>query len=156
MSQLEQPEIHRVQAVPSAVVRGTVPAPDLPAFYDGAFGPIAQVLERQGSRPAGAAFGFYFRVPAETVELEVGFPTEEPITDDGEVLASELPAGQVARAVHVGGYDGLGESWGALVAWAEGQGRTPEGRMWESYLTEPTPGADPAAMRTELNLLLAD
>lgn len=156
MSQLEQPEIHDVPEVPSAVVRGTVPAEELPDFYDGAFGPIAEVLQRQGVAPAGAAFGFYFRIPAETVELEVGFPTTGQIADDGDVLGSHLPAGTVARAVHAGGYETLGESWGALVAWVEAQGRVPEGRMWEVYLTEPSPEADPADMRTELNLLLAD
>lgn len=156
MSQLEQPEIHRVEAVPTVVVRGTVQMEDLPAFYDGAFGRIAEALGRQGVSPAGAAFGYYLSEPSETFELEAGFPTAAPVTADGDVVASELPAGEVARGTHAGGYDGLGGSWEALVAWALEQGRTPAGRMWEVYVTEPSPEADPATMRTELNLLLAD
>lgn len=95
-------------------------------------------------------------MPTQRFELEAGFPAGAPVAADGDVLASELPGGTVARATHVGGYDSLGDSWGALVAWATEQGRTPEGRMWEVYVTEPTPQLDPATLRTELYLLLAD
>jgi len=71
-------------------------------------------------------------------------------------VASELPGGEVARAIHAGGYESLGDSWGDLMAWTAEQGRTPEGRMWEVYVTEPSPETDPATLRTELYLLLAD
>jgi hypothetical protein len=32
---------------------------------------------------------------------------------------------------------------------------TPAGVFWEVYLTVPSPGMDPAGLRTELDLLLA-
>lgn len=83
-------------------------------------------------------------------ELEVGFVTEEPVETDGEVRSSTLPAGQVARTMHRGSFDGLGESWGRLRTWTNDQGMTPGPVMWESYLTEPSPDMDPADLRTEL------
>ena len=44
---------------------------------------------------------------------------------------------------HVGGYDNLGDSWCALA-------------MWEVYVTEPIPDADPATLRTDLSWVLAE
>ena len=67
---------------------------------------------------------------------------------------SPRSGGRVARTVHAGGYDGLGEAWGSLIGWAAEQGLAPTGEMWEVYLTEPTPDGDPADNRTELNLQL--
>ena len=156
MSELQDPTITAREAVPTAVIRESVSVDGLADFYDRAYGAVAETLGRQGVQPAGAAFGYYLSMPTERFELEAGFPTGAPIVPDGDVVGSELPGGTVARATHVGGYDSLGDSWDALVAWAAEQGRTPEGRMWEVYVTEPTPQMDPATLRTDLFLLLAD
>jgi len=66
------------------------------------------------------------------------------------VHPGSLPAGRVARLVHVGGYDGLGESWGRLGAWIAEQNLAPGTVIWEVYVTEPNPDMDPADLRTEL------
>lgn len=156
MSQFQDPEIITHDAVPTAVVRERVTMADLPGLFDRAFTVIGEALTSQGVAPSGPAFGYYLSVPTGTFELEVGLPVSAPITDAGEVLASELPAGEVARATHAGAYDGLADSWSALVAWVEQQGRTPDTRMWEVYVTDPSPEMDPATLRTDLFLLLAD
>jgi effector-binding domain-containing protein len=92
----------------------------------------------------------------------VGFTTAVPVTEaagveeasGGEVVASSLPGGDVARLSHLGSYDRLSESWGRLGTWIGEQGRRPGPRFWEVYVTEPTPEADPASMRTDLYWLL--
>ncbi len=156
MTQLQHPQIMMHEAVPTAVCREEVSMTDLPAFYDRAFTAVEQGLHEQGVAPAGAGFGYYLSLPTESFELEAGYPVATAVTGTGDLIASELPGGTVARATHAGGYDGLGDSWQALVAWAREQGRTPEGRMWEVYVTEPSPQMDPATLRTDLFLLLAD
>lgn len=156
MSPLQDPQITTREAVPTAVVSGTLSFDALRGFYDRSFGAVAAAIARQGQAPAGPAFGFYLRPPSDTVELEVGFPTSHALTADGEVRASQLPAGEVATAVHAGPYDELSQSWQALADWITEQGRQPGPQLWEVYLTAPTPGADASAMRTELSWLLAD
>lgn len=156
MSPLQDPQITTREAVPTAVVSGTVSFEALAGFYDRSFGAVAGAIARQGQAPAGPAFGFYLRPPSDTVDLEVGFPTTSAVADDGEVHPSQLPAGEVATAVHAGSYDELSQSWQALADWIAEQGRQPGPQMWEVYLTEPTPGGEASAMRTELSWLLAD
>lgn len=140
---------------PTAAVRGTVTMAEIRDFYDGTFGRVAAALERQEVTPT-AAFGLYLSPPSETFELEVGFVVDRTIEADGDVLPSELPAGRAARLIHLGAYDGLGGSWDRLMTWVAEQGLAPAGPMWEVYVTEPTPDADPSSMRTDLFCLVAE
>ena len=174
MSPFQNPQISTQEAVPTAVLRERVSMTELPGFYDRAFSAVGQALEVGGVQPAGPAFGYYLTAPTDTFELEAGFPLDAPlnapaaeggavvaadgavVAAGGGVVASELPAGLVAHATHAGGYDTLGASWQALTEWVQEQGRTAGPRMWEVYVTQPTPEADPATLRTDLFLTLVD
>ena len=144
-----EPELMEVEATPTAVIRGSVPITEITTFYDRSFTEVAAVIGRQGRSPQGA-FGLYLAPPGDVVELEVGFAVEADIEPDGNVTPSSLPGGRVARLVHHGAYDGLGEAWGALMTWVGKQGLAPAGPMWEVYVTDPTPETDPASLRTDL------
>lgn len=144
------PDLADLTETTTAVVHGVVPMAEIADFFDRAFSELANVLEGQGITPTGPAFARYARPPGETAELEVGFPVQGSVSPEGGVRQSALPAGRVARLVHAGGYDQLGETWGRLEAWMAEQGLTPGADMWEIYATEPNPELDPADLRTEL------
>ncbi len=147
------PEIVRREPVSTAVVRGTVRMEELPQFYDRAYPLVASVLEQQGLQPLEAV-GHYLTPPGQTIELEVGFTTVGRVEEDSDVVASSLPGGDVVRMTHLGPYEELAESWGRLASWIGQQGRRPGRSFWEVYVTEPSPEADPATMRTDLYWLL--
>ena len=154
MPDTEPPELVEHDQQVTAVVKGVVPMTELPSFFDRSFGALARVLADQGVAPRSAAFALYRGAPTDVAELEVGFVTEGPVTPTDDVAISSLPAGRVARAVHAGSFDGLGEAWGALMGQVAAAGMTPGDTMWEVYLTEPSPDMDPADLRTELNVLV--
>jgi effector-binding domain-containing protein len=151
-----EPELVTTEAVTTAAIRRTVPMSELVGFYDFAYRTLVDTLARQGIAPAGPAIGLYHGAPTETADVEAAFPTARPIEADGDVVASIVPAGRVARVVHRGAYDALGESWERLHSWAVAQGLQPGSVMWEVYVTEPSPDMDPAELRTELDLLVND
>lgn len=144
-----EPELVDVEQSPTAVVRDTVAMTDITAFYDRAFAEVAAALDRQQLSPQGA-FGLYLAPPTDVLQLEVGFVVDGTVEPEGEVVPSALPGGRVARLVHHGAYDGLGEAWAGLLAWVDQQGLHPAGAMWEVYVTEPTPDTDPLTLRTDL------
>ena len=145
------PEVVTLEPTTAAVVRGTVTPEEITDFFDRSFAVLWEAVAAQGVSPTGPAFGLYRGVPDETIDLAVGFPTDRPIEQDGSAEAGELPGGRVARVVHAGGFDGLGEAWQRLGAWIAEQGLTPSETYWEVYITEPSPDMDPADLRTELN-----
>jgi len=147
-------ELVAVEAVTTAVVKGTVAAKDLTDFFDSSFGVLGAVLDHQPVAAAGPAFARYQGPVGETAVLEVGFPTDRAIEPEGSAEAGTLPAGRVARMVHAGSFDGLSGAWQRLESWIGEQGLTSSGVLWEVYVTEPSPDMDPADLRTELNWLL--
>lgn len=153
----QQPAIARHTRVDTAVVPiRQVAVDDLTAAFDAGFGELIEVLTDQGTEIAGPAFAHYVSPPADRFDLDIGMPVASPVQASGRVRAAELPDQRVARLVHHGGYDGLSAAWARLTEWVAEQGLPvdPAAGWWEVYVTEPSPEADPADMRTELNLPL--
>lgn len=145
------------------------PGAHLPILFDGVFSRLFPALGQAGVEPVGAAYSLYSRVPADTVDLEVGIPVDRVL--DGEVdlgrietpdggafalvaRASAKPGGRIATAAHLGGYDRLGEAWQTFIGALEAQGERVAMPFWEVYTTEPTPDMDPATLRTDLFTVL--
>ena len=150
-----EPTVVTLEPARTAVIRRVVPMDRLPEFFDGAFGALAAAVGEQDAGVAGPAFALYHRPPTDTADLEVGFPTVRAVDPAGDVRASALPGGRVARMVHAGSFAGLGPAWERLGGWIAAQGLQPGETFWEVYLTEPSPDMDPAQLRTELNWLLS-
>ena len=146
-----EPAVVTLEPATTAVIRHVVPMDRLPEVFDRSFGALAAAVSAPGAGVAGPAFALYHGLPTDTVDLEVGFPTQRAVRADGDVVASALPGGRVARAVHAGSFDGLGAAWGRLRSWIDDQGLTAGETFWEVYLTQPTQDMDPADLRTELN-----
>ncbi len=144
------PELADMTETTTAVIHSVVPMAEITDFFDRSFTELATVLARQGIAPAGPAFARYAGPPDATADIEVGFPVHNTVAPEGHVQPSSLPAGRIARVVHAGAYDQLGETWGRLGAWIAEQGLTPGADLWEVYVTEPNPDMDPGELRTEL------
>jgi len=73
MSDVE-PAVVTVEPVTTAVIRRVVATDRIGEFFDGAFRSIAATATGQAAGIAGPALALYHRLPADTVDLEVGFP----------------------------------------------------------------------------------
>jgi effector-binding domain-containing protein len=84
--------------------------------------------------------------------VEVGVELLVPCPLIGRVVASALPAGQVAMTVHHGAYSELGAAHRAVIDWCAAQGKPRSGARWEVYGPH---NDDPAKVWTEVYHLLA-
>jgi effector-binding domain-containing protein len=140
---------------PAAAVRAQVPLDELRGVFDRGFHAVMRVVQAQGLTVTGPPFGFYPRMPTDTVEVAVGFPVAAAIEPDGDVAPFELPGGRVVTGVHVGPYETLASTYQALTEWAATQGHALAGQMWEEYLSDPAEEPDPAGWRTRIMWPLA-
>ena len=68
--------------------------------------------------------------------IEVGVQVDRRFDHEGApdgVRSSELPAARVARAIHRGPYNRLGDTHTAVVDWVRANGHTFSGISWEIY-----------------------
>lgn len=147
---------------PTVVVRATgLPMNELRAVFDRGFPAIVRLISERQLGIGGPAFSRYDTIPRETVDLELGFPVEnvltESVTVHGQTLEpSTLPPGRVVKLSHFGGYDTLADSWAGLMTWVQEQGHELAMPFWEVYVTDPSTVADTAELRTDLVVLLRD
>jgi len=74
----------------------------------------------------------------------------EWVSDCDLVVASQLPAGRVARMVHTGPYDNLMDAHNTMVDWIRDRGLTPAGGPIEIYLNDPFDVTDASEYQTEI------
>jgi effector-binding domain-containing protein len=132
---------------------------DLAKAFDRYLPATFQRAQELGAEMAGAPFGRYHRFGPDAVDVEIGIPVAAapdglaPLASvaAGEIGASELPGGPVARTVHRGSYDGLKDAYDALHSWIHAQPGVDDGDgPWESYVDDPMSVTDQAQLRTEI------
>lgn len=133
----------------TAVVRGEMPADELPAWLAGVYRTVHDYLGRVGVAPAGPPFARYAFL-GHVVAAEAGVPVPHEIAGDGVVEPSTLPAGEAAVTSHYGPYEDVEKAYLACHIWLDNHGYRPAGPHWEVYHTDPNAEPDPARWRTDV------
>ena len=134
----------RQAARPTAVVAEATTWSAFPALWPAFLGEARSVL---GERSGLNVMLYRDDVP----NVEVGVFADAPFVPSGRVVASCLPAGDVAMTIHRGPYEDLGSAHAAVLEWCEAQGLAPTGVRWEIYGHH---SDDPAHRITEVHYLL--
>jgi len=125
-----------------------------------AFSRLGEIAEPAGLFVPGAKMiGVYYDDPDVTPESDLrskaGITISETAKLPPGLTEIRIPAGRVARMTHLGGYEGLNETWAKLTGeWLEESGqRIGEGVSYEIYVNTPmdTPKEQ---LRTELYIPL--
>jgi effector-binding domain-containing protein len=152
---IDTPQIVQAAAHPAAIIHITVARSEIQSVMAPGYQELMATLADQGIAPAGPWYTHHLRMDPEIFDFEIGVPVAGPVAPAGRVVAGELPAATVAQTVYHGGYEGLGEAWGAFEAWLAAEGHAAGPDLWERYVAGPEASPDPAEWRTELNWPLA-
>ena len=125
---------------------------DLPGFLKAAFPELFGSLRSLGVAPAGAPFVIYHELGAQGIDAEASVPIREPIPTAGKIESRVLPAITVARTLHVGLYEELGDAYTALWNWIRGHEFEIAGPVQERYLNGPGDHVASDEYRTEIEM----
>jgi len=135
--------------------------------HRGAYNRIGEAFSKLGEIAASAGLfgpnarmiGVFYDDPDVTPESELRSKAGVTVSDSAKLPPGltevRIPAGRVARATHIGGYEGLNETWARLTGeWLEQSGqRIGEGVSYEIYLNTPM-DTPKEKLRTELYIPL--
>jgi uncharacterized protein YndB with AHSA1/START domain/effector-binding domain-containing protein len=108
---------------------------------------LRDVLAAQGIAASGPWLSHHLEMPGEVFDYEIAIPVEKAPKPTGRVVASALPACDVARTVYRGGYEGLGAAWARFGSWLQTTGKQGRNELWEIYAGD---GQNGGEVRTEL------
>jgi effector-binding domain-containing protein len=140
--------IDEVEARPTAIIRATTTWQEYPRLWPQLSGEVWVCLRAGGvNRGCPNVMLYLDDVPT----VEVGVWLKVPCELNGRVVASTLPSGRVARVLHRGPYDRLGEAYEAVHAEVAARRERTTRTHWEIYGPHRD---DPAELETELFWLL--
>jgi len=139
-----QVSVTEVAARPTAVVPAVTTWQEFPALWKELLDEVWACL-RAGGISRGCPNVMLYR--DDVPHVEVGVELRQPCQLTGRVVASALPAGQVATTVHRGPHAGLAAAHQAVLDWCAAQGRRTAGPRWEIYGPHRD---DPAELTTEI------
>ena len=141
--------VRDVAARPTAVVAATTTWQEFPTLWRVLLDEVWACLRAGGVSRGCRNVMLYLD---DTPHVEIGVELLVPCPLTGRVVASALPAGEVAMTIHRGSYTGLGSAHQAVHDWSQKQERKLAGPRWEVYGPH---SDDPAEVWTEVYYLLA-
>ncbi len=144
----------RVDSRPTAVVAQTTTWKEFPNVWGPLLDQVYRFVRSRAELATGDGTEQWQNVMLykdDRPDVEVGVLVTGSFQAEGPVIASELPAGEVATATHRGDYAQLGISHNAVRDHVAAHGRELAGPRWEIY------GhwrADPSQLETEVFWLL--
>jgi effector-binding domain-containing protein len=137
-------------ARPTAVVRRTTSWHEFPSVWRELLDEVYAYLDAAGLR-ATQRWNNVMLYEDDAPTVEVGVLIDSPFSGSGRVVASQLPAGEVATAVHRGRYDRLGAAHDAVTQFCRERGLELAGPRWEIYGHH---NDDPEQLETSVHYLL--
>ena len=129
-------EYRSVSPALSVAIAERVTEASLPEWWSGAFGELYATLAAAGVQPKGRPGALY---PAELFEAEVGevvafVPIGSAVARDGRVETREIPAAELAVAVHQGPFAELDQTYAELGKYVTARAIGVEGPIREYYV----------------------
>jgi effector-binding domain-containing protein len=148
-------EYRSVPRLRAASIANTVKLGEIEPWWLDAFAEIYRTLRAAGIRPTGPGGGLY---PTELFTDEVGeavvfvpiAPIADPLESSGRVRVIDLPAAELAVALHQGSHTGADRIYGALGTHVAERAIGVEGPIREHYLVTSDDTTDETQLRTEI------
>ena len=132
--------IQQVPAHPIAAIRDRATIPELSVKVPRHCGTAWNFIKQHALKSSGRMIAVYHfdvnKAPQASdflMDIEVGAEVDAPFTGSEGVECSQTPAGTVAKTIHVGNYNQLGQAHDAIRAFCKQNGKQIAGTCWELY-----------------------
>ncbi|HRK04740.1 MAG TPA: GyrI-like domain-containing protein [Chlorobiota bacterium] len=151
---LSEPNVVDLPEVSTATIHLTIPLTEMHVHMDAAIQEILQVVMGQNAQVLGPLMAYHHRMPTDSFDFEIGFPIGAPITEQGRVKNSIVPASKAMTASLTGPYEQLPDAWRQFMARVDDSGHSKRGTFCETYSRGPESTTYPEEFRTDLTVFL--
>jgi effector-binding domain-containing protein len=110
---------------------------ELPAQLSRIYGSIIGYIQRKSGTTPLTPYVAYYNMDMQDLDLEAGFTVTEGIAGEGDIVASEIPAGKQVFCTHKGPYAASEAAYKVMTEWMQKNQCIPTGVAYEFYLNSP-------------------
>jgi hypothetical protein len=136
---------------PFAYITMTTPMSDIAQAMGQGFDRLGAAFGQSGARMAGMPMCHYTAYDEKTTTFELGFPARPDELDKlkaAGLQTGQTPSGRNMKAVHMGPYDTVVQTYNAMTEEMKARGLTAAQDMWEVYYSPPD--SPPEQIKTEI------
>lgn len=144
-------EVETLKPQPFAYITLTAKMPEMPKVMGEGFDRLSAAFAEARAEMAGMPLCHYTDYDEQSATFEFGFPARPDQVDAlraAGLSIGETPSGRSMKAIHIGPYDTIVETYNKMTEAMKKQGFEGTKDMWESYFSPPdTP---PEQIKTEV------
>jgi effector-binding domain-containing protein len=141
-------EIKELAAQHTVAIRFRTAIEDLPAAYGKAFDAVMAYLSEAGEEHGEFAYGKYFNMDMQNLDVEAGFPVSAPLPGKDNIFPGIIPSGTYAICHYTGPYADEGPAFEELTRFIREKGYEQGLVFYEWYLNGPD--VPPEELKTDL------
>lgn len=122
---------------PTMAIRTRTSVTDLPRTLAKIYPAIAQHIIQIGEQLAGPGYTAYYNMDMNDLDIEAGFITTKTLPGQGEIFASQIPAGKQVSCMYKGTYTQMALVYDAMNEWMAKNNYVPTGIVYELYYNSP-------------------
>lgn len=149
------PELINLASRPALSIRTRTRVSDIAALFGKGYASIALLLKARGKAPISPPFALYYNMDMDDLDVEFGFPVDEPLEGSGSVIASATPSGKAVTTLYIGPYEEVEPAYDFLMKWCADNNLILSGVAYEVYLNDPS-HTPPEMLKTQVHLLLKE
>lgn len=105
-------------------------------FVGQSYGKISKHLENSNVMSAGEPFVCFHNMDLENLDVEAGFPIENHMEDNGEIIAKTIPSQKVVSAIDLGSYEKQDPTLEDIFNWIQKNSYEMQGEIYYHYLND--------------------
>lgn len=130
-------ELKNEKELPVLSMRVRTAAGNLKQEFGRVYGEILKYLDETGETTEGPAFGAYYNMDMEDLDVEIGFVMPKAVAGRGDIQSGSVPAGKQVSYLYKGAYEDMEPVYNAMAEWMTEQGLEPTGVSYEFYYNSP-------------------
>lgn len=146
---IEGLEFMTIEAQPTLIIKDSAMADMIGIKMAGMIGKLMGYITAKNIPMAGPPFSMYYSWEEDKpFVFDAGVPIQETVEGAGEIIASEIAAGEVVFAPYYGPYEGTGTVHEKIQQYLAAKGIDWVDYPWEVYMTDPQMEPDPSKWLT--------
>jgi effector-binding domain-containing protein len=143
MPWIEGLEFKTIEAQPALIIKDSAMVDQIGAKMGEVYTKLMNYINSSNIQIAGPPFTVYYSWDyTKPFVMDIGIPIQSAANGEGEIIPTEIAAGEVVCTPYYGSYDGTGMMHEKIQQYLAAKNRTWEGFPWEVYVTDPQSEAD--------------